>query len=128
MFEKASRLKLRFETIRGNATAEDLWDLPLTSSDISLDNIAKSLNRTIKDSEEESFVIKQTGGDAITVLKLDIVKHVIKIKLEEAEARNREVEVKAKKERIMAILADKEDDDLKGKSAEELTGLLEDLG
>jgi hypothetical protein len=128
MFEKAIREKYRFATVRGSVTTEDLCDLPLLNGhDVSLDNIAKDLSRAIKDSEEESFVVKRVGSDDILILKLDIVKHIIKTKIEEAECREKKVVIKAKKERIMAILADKQDDTLKGKSEEELKELLEEL-
>ena len=59
MFEQASRLKLRFTTARGSLSVEDLWDLPLTSTTgkPNLDDIAKSLNRELRaTSEETSFV------------------------------------------------------------------------
>jgi hypothetical protein len=50
MFEQASRLKLRFETIRGEFTVEQLWSLPLSSqseSTVTLDMIAIDLDAKI---------------------------------------------------------------------------------
>jgi len=62
LFETASKNKLRFSSIKGNLTTEDLWDLPLTSKSgrICLDNIAKQLYKELKDSTEESFVLPKT--------------------------------------------------------------------
>ena len=58
MFEKATRRKLRFTSAAGLLSTEDLWDLPLTSATgkANLDDIAKALNRRLKDAEEVSFV------------------------------------------------------------------------
>lgn len=132
MFEKASRLKLRFATIGGNFSVEDLWDLPLLSlardSRVSLDNLAKILNREVKDSEEGSFVVKKSGKDAILSLKFDIVKHVISVKLADAEANEKAEEVRAKKQRILEIMSDKADESLKSKSTDELKKILDELG
>ena len=50
MFEKASRMKLRFNTQRGVLSVEDLWDLPL----IQLDNIAIALNKKLQESKTEA--------------------------------------------------------------------------
>jgi hypothetical protein len=128
MFEKASRLQLRFVTQLGNLSVEDLWNLPLTSKKtVSLDGIARMLNRVIKDLGEESFVSTKSSEDVVLNLKFDIVKHVIAIKLAENEASRNALEVKAKKEKIMAIMADKQDDELKSKSSDELKELLEAL-
>ena len=41
LFEKASKMKLRFSTTKGVLSTEDLWDLSLES----LDRIAKNLKR-----------------------------------------------------------------------------------
>ena len=41
MFEKASRLKLRFKTQNGIIAVDDLWDLTLDS----LNTLAKALNK-----------------------------------------------------------------------------------
>ena len=127
MFEEATRLKLRFNTGLGNLAVEDLWDLPLLGEKASLDSIAKWLNKAIKEESEESFVVKKTIANAVLNLKFEIVKHIIDVKLEEAERREKAAETKAKKERIMAILEEKQDDDLKSKSADELKDLLKDF-
>ena len=48
-FEKASRLKLRFNTAKGDITVEDLWDLKLESRNgFDLESVAQSLNRAVK--------------------------------------------------------------------------------
>ena len=40
IFKQATKLKLRFSSVRGDLTVEDLWDLPLTSkSNLSLDGV-----------------------------------------------------------------------------------------
>lgn len=128
MFERASKLKLRFQTVKGSLTAEDLWDLPLLSrTGASLDNLAKSLNKAVKDSGDESFVLKKNEVNNILELKFEIVKRVIEVRLEEAEVRDKAAENKAKKERIMNFIAAKEDEALLGKSVEELTKLVEEL-
>ena len=99
MFEKASRLKLRFDTPKGMITTEDVWDLPLTSRNgASLDNLAKDLNRTIKETEEESFVADKSARNTVLELKFDIVKHIIEVKKAELTASKKAVEIKAEKE------------------------------
>lgn len=129
MFEKAARLKLRFGTGVGKLSVEDLWDLPLTTTinKVCLDNIARALNRALKDGDDESFVVKRSATDSVLVLKFEIVKHVIAIKLEEREAKSKAVEKKARKEQILNILADKENESLKGMSADELKALIDKL-
>lgn len=127
MFEKASRMKLRFETgVVGNLNVEDLWDLPLVNSKVSLDLLAKKLNKEIKENEEESFVVERSTANTTLKLKFDIVKHIIKVKLEEKEASEKAVKNKAKKEKIMTIIAAKEDETLTNMSVEDLQALLEE--
>ena len=116
MFEKASRMKLRFVTPRGSITTEDLWDLPL----VNLNGIAKNLNKQIKDAEEEDFLKAQ--GKAATELKLafDITLHVLQTKKAEQEAREAATEKAEKKRKLLDILARKQDATLEGMSEEEL--------
>ena len=132
MFEKASRLKLRFATAMGNLTTEDLWDVPLIKAtslqQTSLDSIAQGLSREVKNSaEEESFVVKKSKTDSVLELKFEIVKHVIEVKLEELEAADKAAVNKARKQQIMEIISGKEDDHLKGKSLASLRKMLDDI-
>lgn len=122
MFEKASQMKLRFTTNRGDVTTEDLWDIPLTSRNngFSLDDLAKSLNAAVKESGEESFVVKKTRVNSLLELRFEIVKHIINVKLEEAEQEKNAAANKLQKEKILAIITDKEDDGLRDMSLKDL--------
>ena len=120
MFEKASKLALRYKTGVGSITTEDLWNLSL----LSLDSLAKDLNKEIKAASEESFVSVKTKANEIVELKFEIVKHVIKIKLEEAEAKKLLADKRANKQKIMELISRKKDEELSGKSLEELEKLL----
>lgn len=126
LFEKATRLKLRFTTEIGNLMAEDLWDLPMTVG-VSLDNIAKTLNKEIKEDAEESFVVKNNKTNALLELKFDIVKHIIDVRLKDLEIKDAAAKTKAYKEEIMAIIEDKQKDNLRGESIDKLKSLLDDL-
>ena len=123
LFEKASRLKLRFKSQMGLITVEDLWDLNLTS----LDSIAKDLNRQIKAEAEESFITVKSKANTALELAFDIVKHVIKVKLEEAEVKKLAAEKKARKAQIMELISQKQNEALSAKSIEELQAELDNL-
>lgn len=123
MFEKATKLKLRFASSVGSITTEDLWDISLPQ----LDEIAKSLRSAVKESGDESFIEKPTPKNTTLELRFDIVKHVIEVRLASKEAAGKRADTIAQKQKLLAILADKQDEDLKGKSAEEIQKLIEEL-
>ena len=130
MFEKAARLQLRFDSPKGPLTVEDLWNLPLTSVNPArpnLDEIARGLHKQLKSGEDVSFVLKEKKSDAVVQLKFDIVKHIIDVRLTEAEAAALVRSNAEKKQKIMALIADKQDEELKGKSLEELNALVASL-
>lgn len=128
LFEKATKEKVRFETSKGSISVEDLWDLPLTSNetDVCLDDIAKGLSKALKQ-DSESFVEKKTPVNTILETKFSIVKCVIKAKLKDIEVKEHAAEIKAKKEKIIDIIAEKEDDRLKESSITALKKILKDL-
>lgn len=127
MFEKATRKKLRFETPVGHLSVEDLWDLPLQGRGANLDDVAKGLYRKLKDYDETSFVTKSKAKDDTLQMKFDIVKHVIDIKLGEAEAADLARVNKEKKQKILSIIASKQDEKLASSSIDELQKLAESL-
>jgi len=130
MFEKASRLKLRFDSPQGLLTAEELWDMPLTSTRpnrANLNDIAKEVSRELKAHGEEDFVNPKTTVDEGLQLKLDIVKHVIQVRQAENAAALELSERKQKKERILELIARKQDQALESKSEEELREMVNTL-
>lgn len=127
MFETAARLKLRFNSPKGELTVEDLWDLPLTSTvnKPNLDDIAKELHGQIDTNKVGSFVRKTTAVSQVDQLKFDIVLHVINVRLAENEAALKAAETKAKKQQIMELIQRKETEQLAGSSLEDLRALLD---
>ena len=118
-------MKLRFDTAKGQLTVEDLFDLPLTSeSNVSLDGIAIAVSRELQDSQENSFVESKSKGSDILELRLEILKDVIAARIAENEARRDEEAKKTRNDRIMQIIADKQDDALANKTIDELKELL----
>lgn len=129
IFEKATRAKLRFTSRRGELSTEDLWDLPLTASNgIDLDNVAKAVNASLREAGQESFV--STAPNRAKVLlevKLEVVKHVIAVRLKEAEdAKNREAR-RAERERLLRTLEEKQDEKIKGQSVEEILARIAEI-
>lgn len=129
MFEKASRMKIRFNTDKGQLSVEDLWDLPLTSAkQVSLDQIARDINRELRETSELSFVLEKTKENELAELKFSVVKHIIDVRLAERKAKEDRAINQEKVRQIDEILRAKEADDLKGKSVEELKQMRQALG
>ena len=122
LFEKATRLKLRFGSPQGPLTVEDVWDLPLTSraGRANLDDIARFYSRELKEQETESFVTKPPRKDAALVLGFEIIKRVIEVRLEENKAEKDKADKAKKKTRLLELLAKKQDDKLGDMSEEDL--------
>jgi len=131
MFEIATRYALRFETVKGFVTVEDLWTIPLTSkTGFDLDTIAKELNKAIKQmSEEESFVTKSdTRSESdLYETKFKIVKYIIDVKLADKEVRELATKRKAERQVLIDILNRKESQALEDLSADEIRKRLAEL-
>ena len=121
-FEMASRGKFRFP-YKGNVSVEDLWDLSVTD----LDSIYKVLNSQVKQAKEESLLATKSKEDEILSAKIDVVKYIVSVKVEEDNARLKAKETREKKQKIMAVLAEKQDNDLRNKSTDELMKMLEEM-
>lgn len=121
MFERASRLKLDFETNVGRLAVDDLWDMKLTD----IDALAINLNNRLK-SDNVSF-INAARPDEKLQLRFDIVKHIIEVRLQEREEAAQLREKAEKKQQILGILARKQNAKLEEASEDELRGLLASL-
>lgn len=122
IFEYATRNKLRFTSLRGQLTAEDLWDVPLRSRDgFDLDAMARAANKAWKDLSEESFVAKaKTPEHTRREVALEVVKRVIEAKLADEAAAKKRADNKAEKAKLLAILAEKQDSKLSALSEKEI--------
>lgn len=122
LFEFATRNKLRF-TFRGLISVEDLWDLSLEQ----LDQIYRDLKSQVKDNEEGGLLNKATQTNEMFDKAIKIVEHIFKVKQEEAEARKLAAAKRAEKQKLLAILANKKEAELEGKSVEELEKMIAEL-
>lgn len=128
-FEYAARHKIRFSSPRGELSVEQLWDVPLRSKDdFNLNTVAKATNKALKDATEESFV--ETSRTALHVrleVALDLVKHVIETKINDEDTAKKRADNKIEREKLLAILADKQAGKLSALSENELKKRIEAL-
>jgi hypothetical protein len=119
-WERANRLKMRWETSRGALTAEDLWDLSLQS----LDEMAKKVNKTLRDEGEESFIptaaTNSTKPATNNDLRLEILKHVIGVKVQEQEDKRLRSERLQYLSRLEELAATKANEKLASQSLEDI--------
>lgn len=123
MFEVAVRNKFRFP-FKGVISVEDLWDLSVQQ----LDGIFKTLKSQEKKAQEESLLDTRTPEDEILTAKIEIIKYIVNTKLEEAKQAERAKEAHDQKQKILGILAEKQDEDLRNKTPEELIAMLNQFG
>lgn len=119
-FKQASQQKLRFTTPRGVLSTEQLWDLTL----MELDALAVSLEAEHKQSGKKSFLVKTSAKDKTAKLRFDIVLDVLNTRVEEQQAATDAREIKEHNNKLLALIAEKQDESLKNKSIKELEAML----
>lgn len=119
MFEIATRNKFRFP-FKGMISVEDLWDLSIEN----LDAVFKHLNSEMKKTKEESLLSTKSKDDEVLEMKIEIVKYIVKAKQKEKEEREKMFLNKERNQKIMSIIAAKQDEELQNMSVEELQKLL----
>lgn len=120
IYKQASMLALRIETNKGSLSVEQLWTLKL----IELDQLAVFLEESMERSSTKSFLKATTKANQLAKLKFDIVLDVLTSKKEAQEAASTAAEKKAHNDKILALIAQKEEGKLQEMSVEELTALL----
>lgn len=123
MYKEASKIKLRFATVKGNLSVEDLWDLSLTT----LDKLAVAIDEQISKNPKKSFISESTPEDKVSKLKLDILKDIINTKLEEKAKKDSEKQKISERNKLLEILAKKEEASLENLSIEELKKKIAEL-
>ena len=123
LFQKASRLKLRFQTTKGSLSSEDLWDL----SKGQLTMLIKSLKEKIKVEDVEDLAFLEEGSkqvNEVDQLRFDIAKTIYIVKRDEDKEALSEADKKAHNEEILALISQMEKEELKSKSVDELKAML----
>lgn len=122
LFESATRSKMRFP-FKGMISVEDLWDLSLTN----LDSVFKALNAEVKKSEEESLLNTKSKEDEEISNKIEIVKYIVGVKLDEKKKREDAKKNAEMRQRLLEIKAKRQDAALENMSDEDLDKALAEL-
>lgn len=122
IFEAAARNKTRF-SYNGLISVEDLWDLSVEK----LDSIYGVLNMQLKLLYEDSLLKVKSTETVSLELKIAIVKHIVTEKLAEKERRVHEREQKEKRQQLLEVLANKQNEELLGKSVDEIKQMIASL-
>lgn len=130
IFEAATRRKLRFESAIGLLSVEQLWDLPLTTKNkVDLDGLARGVARELRDLDDGSFVkLTPDPRKAELEVRLEILKHIIAVKMADAEAARKAAETAERKQKLLQALANKQDAALGQMSEAEIRAEIEKLG
>lgn len=122
IFEQATRQKFRFASAKGDLSVEQLWELPLISKGgFDLDSVAREIATNLEAISTKSFV--QTKPDprkAELTAKLEVVKHVIAVKLKEQDEAAGRAERAEKRRKLVEALAAQEDKALASMSREDI--------
>lgn len=125
VFEFAAKNKLRFP-YKGLISTEDLFDLSRSA----LDSIYKQLISVKKTEEnEESLMVSavKTKEQEELDAKIAIVKYVFGLKTQEQLDKLAEKEKREKKQHIMNLIAEKQDEQLRNTSMEDLQKMLAEM-
>lgn len=129
LFLRAARDKFRFPSKIGELVAEQLWTLPLQSDrTANLDDVARGLNAELKAATEESFVtpVRNDKRPALEA-KLELVKLIIAIKLEEAAAAKKRAQTAERRRMLEEAIAQADMRDLASASKDDLLKKLREL-
>ena len=122
LFINATRSNYQFP-FRGMINVIDLWDLSCTN----LDSVFKTLNAEVRKSEEESLLNTKSKEDEEISNKIEIVKYIVGVKLDEKKKREDAKKNAEMRQRLLEIKAKRQDAALENMSDEELDKALAEL-
>lgn len=121
-FKRASQLKLRFNSSKGQVSAEQLWDLTLSQLKEMVVEAKAALKSTV-DSDLD-FLTSVNTVDEKDQLTFDILKDVYMTKKAAQDEAKVAAANKEENQKIMAIIAQKQDQSLQNMSVEDLQKML----
>ena len=120
---EALKNKYRFE-YKGLINVEDLFDINLKG----LDQIYRDLKKVENDLQSDSLLdANENPLKKETENKIKIVKNIFEIKVDEIEQAKIALAKKAQREKILAIIENKQDQELSEKSIKELRKIYDSL-
>lgn len=121
IFEYCARNKVRFQSSRGLLSVEQLWDVPLRSSDdFNLNVVAKATNKALEDLSVGFVETVRTEQHVRLEIAFETIKHVISAKLADEKAAEMRAANKVEKAKLLEILAEKQSGKLSALSEKEL--------
>lgn len=121
IFEQASRDKLRFD-LHGQISTEQLWDAKLDTLILYEEGLAETVESYGKSTRRKAG--RKTKDQETSELRLAIVTAVLDTRIKEQEEAKEALQNKAHNQKIMDLIAAKQDEELKSMSAEDLRKLL----
>lgn len=129
LYKKAAQVKLRIQTCKGLLSVEDIWGLSLANLDASIRSLAPLVKKYQTEDSDLDFLSSNsdTKSEETSLLELsfEILKDVYITKKEEANAKAKARETKEFNQRIMSLIAEKQENSLKDKSIEELMAMIQ---
>lgn len=129
MYKKASQQKLRIATSRGMLSVEQLWDLPKEE----IGQLAVALRKRIKDargingdSELDFLQSAEHSEDTTDELTFRILKDIYQTLQANEDSARRLAAKRQRNRKLLEVIARKQDQELEGKSIEELEKMLEE--
>lgn len=129
LYKKAAQVKLRIQTCKGILSVEDIWGLSLANLDASIRSLAPLVKKYQTEDSDLDFLSSNsdTKSEETSLLELsfEILKDVYITKKEEANAKAKARETKEFNQKIMSLIAEKQESSLKDKSIEELMAMIQ---
>lgn len=129
MYKKASQQKLRITTSRGMLSVEQLWDLPKEE----IGQLAVALRKRIKDargisgdSELDFLQPAEHAEETADELTFRILKDIYHTLQADEDSARRLAAKRQRNRKLLEVIARKQDQELEGKSIEELEKMLEE--
>ena len=129
LYKKAAQVKLRIQTCKGLLSVEDVWGLSLANLDASIRSLAPLVKKYQTADSDLDFLSSNSGTKneetSLLELSFEILKDVYITKKEEANAKAKARETKEFNQKIMSLIAEKQENSLKDKSIEELMAMIQ---